>query len=600
MPLPRQSIKIWWVSVNQLQAQPPHTGGCSFLETEEEDIPPFNIPIISLFIAVNWLICRIFYLTVMNFSAKWIDYECTNAFSALAIDYLQQHHSLGSFYQHSPDLSGIESAIRERAHFNTDRRTLVEVLNRQYGDTNIAEKVKINIQRLSERNVFTICTAHQPNLFTGYLYFIYKIVHAIKIADELNSRYSDYHFVPVYYMGSEDNDLEELNHIFLNGEKLTWDTTQTGAVGRMKSTRLDLLIERIGGELGVYQHGSSLIALLRQCYLESATMQEATFKFVNRLFGAYGLIVIIADDVLFKQKMLKVFDDDLFTQTPAALVAETARQLTERYFAQVNPRDINLFYMKDNLRGRIVRIEDGYEVHHSDIRFTRDQLKEELKKHPERFSPNVVLRGLFQETILPNIVFIGGGSEIAYWLELKALFQYYEVPYPLLLQRNSFLVVETKARRLMEKLELDTKEIFRDESAILNEIVRAKTPHQLTLEKETEQLIKIYKSIASLAGAIDVTLIRHVNALETKALKPLNNLEKKMLRAEKQRFAIQRGQVQKLKSLLFPRNGLQERVENLLPYYARYGQSFIEMIYQHSPTFQKKFVVLFEESDHNP
>ncbi|MBW7892343.1 MAG: bacillithiol biosynthesis cysteine-adding enzyme BshC [Chitinophagaceae bacterium] len=535
----------------------------------------------------------------MNFSAEWIDYECTNAFSALAIDYLQQHNSLGSFYQHTPDLSGIESAIRERAGFNTDRDTLVEVLNRQYAEINTSEKVKINIQRLAERNVFTICTAHQPNLFTGYLYFIYKIVHAIKIADELNNQYSDYHFVPVYYMGSEDNDLEELNHIFLNGEKLTWDTTQTGAVGRMKPKGLETVIERIGGELGVYQHGSSLIALLRQCYLESASMQEATFRFVNSLFGSYGLIVIIADDVLFKKKMLKVFEDDLFTQTPAALVAETARQLAEKYFAQVNPRDINLFYMKDDLRERIVQLEDGYEVHHTGIHFTREQLEEELKNHPERFSPNVVLRGLFQETILPNIVFIGGGSEVAYWLELKALFQYYKVPYPLLLQRNSFLVVESKAGQLMEKLELGTQDIFSNESAILNEIVRAKTHHQLTLEKEIEQLKKVYKTVESLAGAIDVTLTRHVNALEAKVLKPLHNLEKKMLRAEKRRFEIQRDQIQRLKSLLFPRNGLQERVENVLPYYARYGQSFIDLIYKHSPTFQKKFVVLKEELDNN-
>lgn len=531
----------------------------------------------------------------MSFTPEWISYDCTNAFSALAIDYLHQHTSLQPFYQHTPDLKGIEAAIRERKAFNTDRKTLTAVLKAQYEGITVPEKVIINIEKLAAPDTFTVCTAHQPNLFTGYLYFAYKIIHAIKVADELNTRFPENHFVPVYYMGSEDNDFEELNHIFLNQDKLVWESGQTGAVGRMHTRELDALIDRISGELGIFEYGASLTELLRNCYSRSSTLQEATLKLVNTLFGSYGLIVLIADNSALKKAMTAVFEDDLFKHTPAKIVAQSAQQLAGKYHAQVNPRKINLFYMKDHLRERIVRTGNHFEVNHTDITFSAEEMSEELKNHPDRFSPNVVLRGLYQETILPDIAFIGGGSEIAYWLELKDLFALYKVPYPVLLLRNSFLVVTRKDKELMKKLAVSAEALFKEETVLMNEIVKARSNQQLTLEKEREQLSNVYKQIRNISGAVDPTLLQHVNALETKALKALKILEKKMLRAEKNKFAVQNAQLHKLKSALFPRNRLQERVENILPYYARYGQPFIDMLYEHAPTFNSKFGILKEE-----
>src|SRR5438067_1611640 len=122
-------------------------------------------------------------------------------------------------------------------------------------------------------------------------------------------------------------------------------------------------------------------------------------------------------------------------------------------------------------------------------------LLKELEHHPERFSPNVILRGLYQETILPNIAFIGGGGEIAYWLELKDLFQHYQVPFPVLIIRNSFVVIEKGISRLVQKLELNTQDIFKPELQLLNELVRKNSDHQLSLENEKEQLREIYQHI---------------------------------------------------------------------------------------------------------
>lgn len=530
----------------------------------------------------------------MNFTAEWISYDSTNAFSALSIDYLHQHSSLRPFYKHTPDLEGIGNAIEERKAFSTNRAILVSAIKKQYEGLILSQKLRTNIEKLAAANTFTVCTAHQPNLFTGYLYFIYKIVHAVKLADELNTAFSQNHFVPVYYMGSEDNDLEELNHIYLNGDKLVWETGQTGAVGRMDTKGLELLIARIEGELGVFGEGKKLVDLLKSCYTESATVQEATLRFVNSLFGSYGLIVLIADHAALKKEMATVFEDDLFRHTPAALVQQTAKQLAGQYHAQVNPRDVNLFYMKANIRDRIIKSGEQFVVNNTDISFSAAEMLNELQHYPERFSPNVVLRGLYQETILPNVAFIGGGSEIAYWLELKSMFAHYQVPYPVLIQRNSFLIVNKKMGQLMNKLGIAVEALFKDESQLLKDIVKARSNLQLTLEKEIQQFSDLYGHIKTVTCPVDTTLIRHINALEAKALKALRNVEKKMLRAEKNKHTVLSTQLHTLKSELFPNHTLQERVENILPYYARYGQSFIDMLYRFSPALNGKFGLLRE------
>src|SRR5450755_4098948 len=167
----------------------------------------------------------------MNFTAKAIPYHQTGYFSRVVTDYLEGNESLKAFYEHPVSLDGIEAAMHSRESFPTDRSLLVKRLEEQYSRLPVFDPVVKNLSRLSNQNTFTITTAHQPAIFTGNLYFIYKILHVINIAETLSARHTDRHFVPVFYMGCEDADLDELGHIFLDEEKITWDTDQTGAVG---------------------------------------------------------------------------------------------------------------------------------------------------------------------------------------------------------------------------------------------------------------------------------------------------------------------------------------------------------------------------------
>ncbi len=310
----------------------------------------------------------------MNYTAQWIPYEITNTFSKLAIDYIHQDPALRPFYKYSPSEDGILQAIEGRKLFPQDRKLLVQELNRQYSGIS-SGKVQDNIASLAGNNTFTICTAHQPNIFTGYLYFIYKIIHIIKLADSLNQKLKAYHFVPVFFLGSEDNDLDELNRINLNGEELIWDTNQSGAVGRMDTKGIDRLIDRIEGELSVQPFGPDLIKLLKSCYLQSDTIQEATFKLVHALFEEFGLVVILPDSAALKSKLIPIFEEDIFRNTPGQIVNETAARLEEKYHAQVNARDINLFYLGEGIRERIIHADDSFTVNNTKLRFSASEMK---------------------------------------------------------------------------------------------------------------------------------------------------------------------------------------------------------------------------------
>ncbi|MEJ7738176.1 MAG: bacillithiol biosynthesis cysteine-adding enzyme BshC [Chitinophagaceae bacterium] len=523
-----------------------------------------------------------------------LPYEQVGHFSSIILDYLNNSPQLKPFFEHPVSIEGIKRSIDKRKNFPTNRRLLVDVLQRQYAGMPSAGKVQQNISDLALEHTFTIVTAHQPNIFTGYLYFIYKILHVIKLADHLAEQLPRYTFVPLFYMGSEDADLDELGNFFLSGEKLVWETDQKGAVGRMNTKGLENIIDRIAGELTVYPFGNEMISLLKQYYLPDTNIQTATFKLIHALFEEYGLVVLIPDNASLKESLIPVFKDDLLYQTSSTVVGQTIEKLSKHYKVQANPRDINLFFLQDGLRERIIKNGNDWKVVGENIRFSDNELQQELVNHPERFSPNVILRGLFQESILPNIAFIGGGGEMAYWLELKELFSQYAVPFPVLILRNSFLFVEKKWKEKVKKLGFSIPDLFKDERLLLDELVRRNSSVRLDLDTEITELDGLFLRVKQVAGNADITLQQHVEALKTGAKKQLNNLEKKMVRAEKRKYDDQQRQIHNIKNKLFPRNGLQERIDNFMPYYAQYGKDFIRMLYEHSPALEQKFVVLEE------
>lgn len=533
----------------------------------------------------------------MNCTSTRLPYRQTGAFSKIAMDYIDQAESLKPFFAYPPTMQGIQKAIDNRKQFSTNRQLLVQELKKQYEGIVTDDKIIQNIESLLSPNTFTVTTAHQNNIFSGPLYFIYKILHAIKLADSMKTSLPQYNFVPVFYIGSEDADLEELNHIHLGGEKLAWSTKQTGAVGRMKVDKeLLKLITIMEGQLMVLPYGNEIISLLKQCYKEGDTIKQATFQFVNTLFAEYGLIVVLPDNPVLKRQMIPLFKDELLNQQSADIVEASADKLENAgYKIQASGREINLFYLKDDLRNRIELKNGKYHVVDTTLRFTEDEILQELEQHPECFSPNVILRGLYEETILPNIVFIGGGGETAYWLQLKSLFENYNIPFPVLVLRNSFLLAERKWQEAINKLDFTIEDFFLPERELMNKLVERDSKNETKLNGSLSELEKLYESFKKQAAAVDTTLEKHVDALRSKTVYRLQELEKKMLRAEKRKFSDQQRQIRSIKTHLFPGNGLQERNENISYYFAKYGRGIIKAIYDNSLTLEQEFIILSEK-----
>jgi bacillithiol biosynthesis cysteine-adding enzyme BshC len=531
--------------------------------------------------------------SVTKTEAVHLPYSQTGFFSEIVIDYLKQKQQVVPFITYAPDIDGIKKAIIERETFPYQRELLVAVLKQQYNGIAIPEKLRTNIELLRNPATFTITTAHQPNIFTGPLYFIYKILHAIKLAESLNKKVDGYDFIPVFFMGSEDADLDELGHFTADGKRYDWKTKQTGAVGRMKVDKAFIaLLSELGAQLSVLPYGDEIISIFREAYTEGKTIQECTLLLVNTLFGEHGLVVLIPDNAELKSVFAPVVEKELKEQFSYKAVEETAKKLSAHYKVQAGGRALNLFYLTDGRRERIEAENSGFIVRDLNLAFSKEEILNELEQHPERFSPNVILRGVFQEMILPNIAFIGGGGELAYWLELKKVFETSSIPFPVLVLRNSFLIMPDDQSEQLSELGFGIEDIFRSSEYLLNELTKRASSNQLSLSEEKGELNSFYQQLHESVLKIDPTLAEHVNALQVKALKRLEELEKKMLRAEKRKFEAEKRKIVKMRSALFPDNHLQERVENISGFYARYGKGLIDKIYEHSLTLEQQFTII--------
>ncbi|MDF1674976.1 MAG: bacillithiol biosynthesis cysteine-adding enzyme BshC [Vicingaceae bacterium] len=524
-----------------------------------------------------------------------IPYSQTTFFSSLINDYLANEEKLHPFINHNCSLQAFADVIAERKQTTINRELLNKQLYHQYKDLSLSDAVKTNIEQLKNNNCFTVTTGHQLNLFTGPLYFLYKIISAINLAKTLKATYPENDFVPVYWMATEDHDFEEINHFNLFNERLfiQKEAGEDGAVGRLSLTNAPHVAQQLEELLGDRNGGDKIVELFKQFYTSNNNFTQATKALVNHLFGEYGLVIIDGDDAELKKSMIPYFEQELVAQKNHQFIEETTQRLTDLgYKSQVTPREINLFYLDNNLRERIVEEEEQYKVLNTNLSFTKEQILAELNNHPEKFSPNVVMRPLYQEVILPNLAYIGGGGELAYWFQLKDMFNANNVFFPTLILRNSVLIIDAGSTKKMQKLGLEVPQLFEDTEEIIKEYVTQHADINLALSQQKEQLAKLYETIESKAVQLDKTLQAVVNAELQKATNGINNIEARLLKAEKQREEVAVNQIRSIKDKLFPNGGLQERHDNMSSLLLFYGMDIIPTLMQHLHPLNKELVVL--------
>ena len=511
----------------------------------------------------------------------------TNSFYSFFLDYIQQKETLKKFYSLFPEKKNFETQIQNKKQsFPIAHRSIVvNTLQSQYKNLSQKDSVKNNINLLSESNTFTITTGHQLNIFTGPLYFIYKIVTVINVCKELKKQFPDSNFVPVYWMASEDHDYDEIKYFKLYGKKYTWETDQQGAVGRFNPKSIEKLFSDIPAEIGLFKNA----------YLKHNTLSEAVRYYVNELFGEEGLIVVDGDDHNLKKLFQHVITEDVFNHTPKKLVEEQNQQLESLgYHPQVFARDINFFFVDKNVRSRIEEKDGRFHVLDTPIQFSKEEIARLIESEPEKFSPNVILRPLYQEVILPNLAYAGGPAEVVYWLQLKGVFDHFNVPFPMLMPRNFAMVVEKNIAHKFEKTGLDYKQLFNEKNYLFNQWILKNTTHDLSLGKELTLFAEQFALIRDRAGHIDPTLIKFVEAQATRAASSLEKIEQKILRAEKRVHREKLGQLESVKDILFPNGSPQERVDNFLNFYQKDPQ-FIKKLLEVFDPFDFKFNLLFYE-----
>lgn len=522
-----------------------------------------------------------------------ISYQASGYFTPLIIDYLNQKDTLKPLYNRFPTLPNFKAQIEEkhRRYNHTYRSRVADVLEKQYSYTNTSALTKQNIAAFWEDTTYTVTTGHQLNLFTGPLYFLYKIVSAINLAKELKAEYPGYNFVPVYWMATEDHDFEEINFFNFRNKKIKWPRESAGPVGRLSTDGLDAVLEVFSKELGPGNNAQWLKDLFESAYLKHSNLADATRYLANELFGEHGLVIIDADAPELKKLFAPHVREELLHQVSHHKVAETA-ELLKDYNIQVNPREINLFYIEDNIRERIILQDGMYHINNTELQFSESEILELLDNHPEKFSPNVIMRPLYQEVILPNLCYIGGGGELAYWLELKSFFEASHVPFPMLLLRTSVLLASQKQADKLDKLQLTWVDMFSKQQDLVNKKVQLYSEFKLDFTEQKEFLKAQFAKLSDIARQTDSTFTGAVKAQELKQLKGLDNLEKRLLKAEKRRHTDELSRITELQNELFPGQTLQERKANFAEFYLEHDGKLLDELFKSLKPLEQEFNVM--------
>jgi len=527
----------------------------------------------------------------------FINLKISNHLPPITTNYIEDERKLVSFYNRTNKIENYLDQIREKKknYNNSYRKILTNELKKQYDKIPNNNKQINHINQLNDKNTFTVCTGHQLNLFTGPLYFFYKIIDTIKICEQLKIKYPQYNFVPIFWMASEDHDFDEINYFRINNDKFEWKIQSKGPVGRLKTESLIDLSKHIRSyfeKVGL----KNLISVFEFSYLGDNDLSDSTFKLVHSFFAESGLVIIQPDNKSLKILFKEIIKDEIINKASFEIISNTNLKLNEslnfKFKPQVNPREINMFYIMDGLRERIEFTGNVYNITNTNISFSKKEMLDEIENFPEKFSPNALLRPVYQENILPNLSYVGGGSEIAYWLQLKDYFQYLKIPFPILSVRTSILLISKKQLKKLSNLKLKIEDLFLDINKLKLKCLKNNSKVSLDLSSLRKSIEKNFKELNEFVRHKDKSFQGAVKAQEKKQINGINKLEKRLIKAEKRKHNDILNRIELLKNELFPNNSFQERQLNFSTFYNINNNNFLGLINKNIDPFNQKFKVI--------
>jgi bacillithiol biosynthesis cysteine-adding enzyme BshC len=517
-----------------------------------------------------------------------IPFHKIKQFSKRDIAYTCGDHNLIDRLPYPPTLDGIIQSAAERGEKYVNRELIYDQLKRQLKHMPLSERQESNLEKLKEKNCFTITTAHQPVILTGPLYVIYKALSAIKLATQLNEYQSDFTFVPIFIVGGEDHDFEEIRRTHIFNQPVQLDTDhQGGPVGKIPSETILTVVRELKVKFERDPKGLELLNEMEQAFESNEFLVQSTQSILSRIFGNLGLLVLNMSVQPLKKAFVPIIKHEILNRPSRRLVELDQKELEEAgYEKQAFAREVNFFDIKDDQRSQIQwNAEKELFIKDNDkLRCSHQEMEHLITKEPERFSPNVIMRPIFQSFILPDAAYVGGGGELAYWMERVRQFHEFQVHFPVLIRRMSIALLGPGESEQFKDLGFELEEITKDIEELKKAFVRMKEEPSLSAERE--KILLLFKQIAEQVSGIDPSLKGKVIGISKSTDNNLMGLEKRMISSLKKKYNQAISKVEKLKNKIHPDHGLQERKENILSYYSRSKTDFIDTLLRETEVLQ--------------
>ena len=520
----------------------------------------------------------------MQASVERISFTDLHGFSALFRDYCTNYEALSDYF--AGDWSRSEeraSAVERAAAFDRDRDTLADVLLRQHAAWGDGEAARAGIEALREPDTAAVVTGQQVGLFTGPIYTILKALSAIQLADRLAEE-TGRRIVPVFWLGGEDHDVDEISRVVALHKNLPVELRlqadeagSPGPAGRIRPG--NGIMDRLEELLPDTDFKGDVLHMAREAYGAGATLSEGFARMLRALFP--GLVIINPDDASLKRLAAPLFAREIEeAETAATLVRRVSDELGRTYHEQVFVRPANLFLL--NEKGRIPLDLDGddFVARGTGQRMTRAEALDLLRRSPESFSPNVVLRPLMQDLLLPTALYVGGPSEIAYFAQCHPLYEWAGLPMPLIYPRAGATFLEPHVAKVLDTYGLVVGDLAGDADRLFHRVVVDSMQGNLdeAFDEAARRLGEAVDHVRAPLREVDGTLAKAADAAQKALTDELARLRAKGVRAEKKKQDMVRARLEKAQGNLYPNGVLQERELSVLHFLNKYGMGFMDML----------------------
>ncbi len=513
----------------------------------------------------------------------------------LFLDYLYEFDNVAKFYNKNfRDENTYYDHFEKLSNFNRDhRQNVANIILEQYKNDNPSKKTAVNIESLKKNNTIAVVTGQQLGLFGGPLYTLYKSITAIKLTASLKEKYHQFNFVPVFWLEGDDHDYDEVRTVGLidssnQSIKLSYDDGKPGEFNRGSvadikfETEINNVFSEIEEKLRSTEFTPAILQKLKSFYSEGSTFSEAFRKLIFEIFDSYGLVIFNPQDLKVKELLKPLFKKEIenFSEHSISVLQRSA-EVEDLYHAQVKIKPINLFTHIDGGRYSIEPGENEFRLKGKRLKYTKDELLNQIENYPENFSPNVLLRPICQDYLLPTGFYIGGPSEISYFAQVIPLYEKFGLEQPFIYPRAAATILEKNLDEIISKFNLNFSDLLLDEKELIEKVLSTISSFDLTnLFTEAEnEVTKLMKSLERKLNEVDPTLPDLVEKTEGRMIQGLNQLKGKAEKAESLRFDSSIRQIKKVRNIVYPNDNLQERELNFYYLVNKYGWEILKWLF---------------------